>query len=427
MAEIPKAAEDHYVRMQRLQALAVASARRAWARVEQARISESWERQVRASVAGVVSVAQVRAAESGASYSAMTLAEQGAYSAPEAWVAPAAFGGYAADGRALETLLDAPAYRAKELIAGGAAAAQALEQARGLLDTIVRSTVSDAGRQATSVDIAARANVGYVRMLNPPSCSRCTILAGRYYRWNAGFRRHPGCDCVHVASRVGSTQAALSEGLIDDPYEYFESLSESEQDRVFGKNSARAIRDGSSIFRVVNAKRGAGGMFTSEGTGRQRGKFSSFARDLKGRRLTPDGIYAQGLPREETLALLERHGYLFRDYRVTDRIVGSQGIGEVIGINYQGFGQMGRGGTRRGASNAVRDAEARGFRDASETATMTAAERRVYDARLRYQAVVIENRHPIDSRLGPPTPQMKAEAELDFRRSLMSGSDFLRF
>src|SRR5690606_23965723 len=33
----------------------------------------------------------------------------------------------------------------------------------------------------------------YVRMLTPPSCSRCTVLAGRWYRKNAGFARHPGC------------------------------------------------------------------------------------------------------------------------------------------------------------------------------------------------------------------------------------------
>src|SRR5690348_18342012 len=35
-------------------------------------------------------------------------------------------------------------------------------------------------------------------LLNPPSCQRCAILAGRWYRWSQGFLRHPRCDCVNL-------------------------------------------------------------------------------------------------------------------------------------------------------------------------------------------------------------------------------------
>lgn len=38
--------------------------------------------------------------------------------------------------------------------------------------------------------------VGWRRVIIPPSCSRCSALAGRMYRGESvAFRRHPGCDC----------------------------------------------------------------------------------------------------------------------------------------------------------------------------------------------------------------------------------------
>ncbi|WP_419404267.1 hypothetical protein, partial [Micrococcus sp. F3Y] len=68
----------------------------------------------------------------------------------------------------------------------------ALTFGRDQLRALVKTTVTDAARVAAGADMAARPRVqGYVRMLNPPSCPRCVVLAGRFYRWNAGFRRHP--------------------------------------------------------------------------------------------------------------------------------------------------------------------------------------------------------------------------------------------
>ena len=34
---------------------------------------------------------------------------------------------------------------------------------------------------------------GYVRMVQAGACSRCVVLAGKWYRKNQGFQRHPGC------------------------------------------------------------------------------------------------------------------------------------------------------------------------------------------------------------------------------------------
>jgi hypothetical protein len=271
-----------------------------------------------------------------------------------------------------------------------------------MLDTIARSTVNDAARQSASVDIAARPKTGYVRMLNPPSCSRCTVLAGRFYKWNKGFQRHPGCDCVHVASNVDSQAEAFANGLIDDPQDYFDSLSEADQDKVFGKSSAEAIRDGADMGRVENAKLGRNGMTTTVGTGSNQGRNvgtygKGFAENLKGRRLTPDGIYAQAGSREEALTLLREHGYI-SEYR------------SPVGRDYEGFGQMGHGGDRRGATAAVNRAQARGMRDATESATMTAAERRFDQAVAKYNTAI--------SNPGQYSPVDMAEAESALRAAI---------
>ncbi len=84
-------------------------------------------------------------------------------------------------------------------------------------------------------------------MLNPPSCSRCIILAGRWYRWNEGFRRHPRCDCQHIPA-----SESVAGDMRVDPYETFRSMTLEEQERTFGRSQARAIRDGADIYRVVN-------------------------------------------------------------------------------------------------------------------------------------------------------------------------------
>lgn len=417
--------------MQRLQVLAVAAARRSWSRIDPQFLSETWTRALW-DLTPVVSAVQVRAATAGASYGAMSLAEQGAYVAPEAFVDPAAFGGYAADGRSLTGALYSPITNVKTWIGGGYGAQQALSMGRSSLETLIRTTVADAGRQAASVDVAARKGVGYVRMLNPPSCPRCVVLAGKFFRWNTGFRRHPRCDCVHVMSTVGSTQGARDEGLISDPYNYFHGLSKAEQDRMWGANSAQAIRDGADIFQVTNARRDVHGMFTTEGTTRR--GYASQGLKRGQRRMTPDAIYRQaaGQPdsRAFALDLLKTHGYVLPG--------GQNPLGSLRG-QAEGFGVLGHGGARKAASQAVLDARATGVRDPVSRYTMTAAERRLYDAEQRWK-LVQRGQNPIappgfgntpdptgwrmtytvPSR-SPLTPKIAADVENDYRRWLASG------
>jgi hypothetical protein len=149
--------------------------------------------------------------------------------------------------------------------------------------------------------------LGYERMLNLPSCSRCIILAGQVYAWSDGFERHPNCDCVHRP--IYSIEDYRDRRSRRTAKQVFDSLSRAEQDRVFGKAAAQAIRDGADINQVVNARRGisAAGT-TTEGTRR------GIAARRRGRgtpRLTPEEIYrlADG-DRQKVIALLREHGYI---------------------------------------------------------------------------------------------------------------------
>lgn len=402
MATVTDAAADHYERIQALQAVTVSAGRCAWANIDERNIASSWRSQL-PTLTSVTASSLTLAAESGAEYGVLDMAQRGSYVAPSAFVNPSAFGAAAPSGVPLETALTAPAVRVLGWISDGYDAAQALTMGRSLLDGTMRTFVSDSARQAASVDIATRPGVGYVRMLNPPSCDSCAILAGRFYRWNAGFLRHPRCDCIHRPS--SSVEAAKSEGLIGDPYEYFNGLSKADQNRIFGQYKAQAIRDGGDIYRVQNSWRGRDGLYTAEGTSRR-----GFASSLNGQRLTPEGIYRTAGSRDEALELLSEHGYLLDAGQVSG--------GSILGSNYTGYGALGRGGTRVGASRAVDDATVTGIRDPNVRATMTEAERRLFDARMNYETALAGD-NPYGR--GPATALHKAQAEVDYRRWLASG------
>ena len=316
---------EQYALMLKLQAATLRLGRRAWANVRLDDLSGSWAGQVGAFLPAMIA-AQTDAAFAGATYVAEALDASGSYVAPDAAVQPKALVGVASDGRPLDSLLYSPITGVKTLISQGVAPRQALSSGLKLLERNIKVTLSDTGRTAAGIDIATRPQVGYVRMLNPPSCSRCTVLAGRYYKWNAGFLRHPRCDCIHQPSR--GMDAARSEGLIADPYDYFNGLSEAEQDKAFTKAGAQAIRDGADISQVVNSRRGMttsqGQLITREGTSK-RGYYG------RGRapRLMPETIYQTAGSREEALRMLKQYGY------ITDQ-------GQVIApIRGEGFGFTG--------------------------------------------------------------------------------------
>jgi hypothetical protein len=122
---------------------------------------------------------------------------------------------------------------------------------RLLATSIVANGLQDTARSAVQAGMQARPAVqSYVRMLNPPSCSRCAVLAGRVYQSMTAFARHPRCDCINVPAAESTPDWTTSPAL------YFRSLTPDQQDTVFGVAGARAIRDGADISQVVNAYSG---------------------------------------------------------------------------------------------------------------------------------------------------------------------------
>lgn len=252
-----------------------------------------------------VAAAQLLAAQRAGPYLDAALAAQGAGTDVLGRLVPASLAGVASDGRSLDTLLYGSVIRVKTAIGSGEAPPRALASGEASLVRIAGTQVQDAGRVATGVGIAARPQVtGWVRMLNPPSCGRCAILAGRFYKWNDGFRRHFLCDCSHVPAVEDA-----ADDLRTDPDAYFHSLSSEDQERYFGKANAKAIRDGANMGRVVNATGRSSGTYIA---GER--KFTTDATTARGTgrraRLTPEAIYKEAEDRTGAVRLLRQFGYI---------------------------------------------------------------------------------------------------------------------
>ncbi len=248
--------------------------------------------------------------------------------------------GVAGDGRSLDGLLYGAVTHAKEAVGWGAGTTLALRSGGQWLAQAVSTVLSDTGRQSESLGIGVRPVGGYVRMLNPPSCSRCVLLAGAWYRSATAFQRHPRCDCRHIPASEG-----VGNDMTVSPGDYFDSLSPKQQDATFTNAGAEAIRNGGDINQVVNARRGmraaqVGGrniLITSEGTTTRGSAFRSLAtsgtridrsqtalritrtgpevRTIERRvanrpRLMPETIGQIATSREDYLRLLRVNGYL---------------------------------------------------------------------------------------------------------------------
>lgn len=363
---IPAAAATHYKAEQRIAVATLRTIRGLWSRVGDD-LDGSFLR-VAPLMAAAFTVGQRESVDAALSYVPRVLYETGQPDLPVADVNASAFVGRAADGRPVGTLMQQAVIVTKTTLSRGATLSTALQRGRSYLDKTVLTEMADAGRQTVSAQIAVRPTItGYVRMLNPPSCERCVILAGKWFRWNEGFQRHPRCDCRHIPASED-----LAGDFRTDPYKYFESLSEAEQNRLFGDSEARAIRDGADIYRVVNV--------------RNRGLGTVRSRSLYGTptRLTVDDIYRNAGTRTNALRMMQDEGYI-----TGPQIVG----GNILGRYREGFGTLGKGGTARAASDAVTAARASG-RDQLNRYTMTAAERRLYDAYWRADYIERTGNYP---------------------------------
>lgn len=265
------------------------------------------------------------------------------------------------DGGTYSDLLTAPIVKAKEAIVAGADWSTALRTQDALLTTLVLTALADSRREVYQTDLVSRPTItGFVRQLNPPSCARCVILAGKWFRWNEGFQRHPRCDCIHIPA------AEQSAGdLTTDPYKYFQSLSESDQVKVFGKNNSQIIRDyGGDINRVVNVQmRGLSTPRNRWGTPRKR--------------VNVDAVIDHGGDRDTVIKILKEQGYITGPKKAG---------GNLLGNGYERFSKpITRPVVPGSARDRVLQARATGVRDPLDRDTMTAAERRLFDANYRLE------------------------------------------
>jgi hypothetical protein len=298
---VAQIANAHHRRQQKLAKRTADRIAHLWRRVDPDRIAHSW-RQLLGDALAVVSSAQGIAATSSEAYVDAALRAQGGTTEAAARVTATSVVGVASDGRGLASLLEQPSITALTAIKGGATVPRSLMAGRLELDMIVRTQVADAGRVADGVALTVRPRVGYVRMVSAGACSRCIVLAGKHYGWNAGFLRHPNCHCRHIPAAEDAAG-----DLRTDPRKVFDAMSQAEQDRVFTAAGAQALRDGADMGRVVNARRGmytAGGhRLTTEATTR-RGTGKRI-------RLMPEQIYAEAEgDRDEAIRLLRLHGFI---------------------------------------------------------------------------------------------------------------------
>lgn len=220
----------------------------------------------------------------------------------ETEIVPQAFIGAAADGRDLESLLALPGESAQFRKDNGEPPAQAALAGLNQLKMISRSEISDVRRAAEQVEIVQRPAVTkYVRVVNLPCCSRCLLLAGRLYKHDADFSRHPGCDC---SARVwdGKEDPRLTDDEIN-------ALLREGKIKGVNKADVEAITEhGADLYRVVNARRG-------DGVEPVRWQLGTAVRERGGIgrriRLTPAGILASANgDRDEINRLLYKHGYI---------------------------------------------------------------------------------------------------------------------
>lgn len=376
------------------------AADKTWKGVDPRRVRDSWNR-TNVDFITLFAALQTRAASDAIDSSTLMLAEQDDYVRPDGIANPMAFGtGFAPSGIDLESYFSIPVTRTLQAIKSGVGESDAMQIGRATLRQMSTQALEDTSVSAMGVSITQRAGVGYVRVESPDCCPRCAILAGKYFRHSQNFLRHPKCHGTTIPCK--GRDKAEKQGWITDPMDRFNRMSEAEQDRVFGYADAQAIRDGADIYQVVNAHRGMRpvgrgniSMTTSEGTSRY--GWSRMIRKYEygqkqRRRLTPEGIYSFNLPREQTIELLKREGYILPD-KWRERVPE----------------------LRR--SQWLHD---NGYRQGRHE-DLTEAQKRLLNARLRYEAA-LDGHNPY--RPGSPvTPDVLAKAENSYRRWLSSNGE----
>ncbi|MBA3781191.1 MAG: hypothetical protein H0X12_04965 [Nocardioides sp.] len=312
---LPRAASEFYAAQQRVSATTLNEVGRLWSRMGDD-LDASWRR-IGPPVLQVITEGQLVMAESAAEYVPALLSEVDIKDRPAADLVPESLVGFASDGRRLDTLANQALISTKVDIASGATIEQALDGQGKWLQLVSQLQVADTARQAVGIGTATRPNVGgHVRVLNAPSCQRCAVLGGRFYRWSTGFDRHPRCDCTMAP--CPSAEYAKAEGFLGDPMAAYRNG----EIRDLTAAQRSALNNGADISQVVNVRRGMSmlGLTTREGVSRRgvAGKrLGNFARQPGVRysmsqtpRFTPEAIYRLATDRAEAISMLRRYGYI---------------------------------------------------------------------------------------------------------------------
>lgn len=310
---------DHFARVTAIDRWVFAAMMAAWAQLDVDNLQNSYVYDTLPDLTAALVAGQQEAADQGAQHAEDRAEELDVPS--DNRVNTTAFAGIASDGRPLSNLLLGPLLRTYYSRSLGNPPAVSLNSGAVELESIAVTQIHDAAREVESTAMAANDGIrGYVRVVEPGACSRCIILAGKFFRWNAGFHRHPRCRCHH-------RQLAKDEGFYagQDPKEIFDGMSREQQNRIFTNAGADAVRNGADLGRVVNARKG---MATSVGpTGLRRDKKVSIVngqpvyttvsgtgsrRSSKTFRLMPESIIslADG-DRVETERLLRLYKYIY--------------------------------------------------------------------------------------------------------------------
>lgn len=298
--DLVRLAGAHRSRQQRIALAVLRQLARLWAALDPTSVRSSWDRAVGPAVLRLTTAAQLEAARGTQDYVTAAMGMWGAESDPFGTVPAGAFAGTASDGRPLGTLLLQPALEVEAFIGQGMAADQALAVGSRHLTRIAATQVQDAARVATGVaQVNDQAVKGWIRQVTAPSCARCVILAGQFYKTNRGFRRHPHCDCVHMpCAEVIEPQS---------PKALFDAMSNDELRRSgWAEADIRAINDGADLYQVTNARRG----LRSVEVAGQRVQITTIGGKRRKPRLTPESIYSVTGSRDEALRLLRANGYV---------------------------------------------------------------------------------------------------------------------
>lgn len=311
----PRATDAYQRRIAALTAALIVAARRAWRRMDAARpLEQQYSEDVGPKLALLLFAAQLATARTADTYIADVLNELDFGPTVQPGVLrPAALVGVRGNGLPATDLLESTIARTRAIESRtGASTAEALVGAQDYLEGILETILADTARAAEEAASAARPWVaGYVRVAEPGACSRCIILAGKFYAFNDGFLRHPRCRCSHVPAPGDRAEV---DGLraINSPDRYFDSLSRKEQDRIFTEAGAEAIRNGADIAQVVNVRKGMTKATSGRLVRNADGLFTTTASARRGRaRLMPESIFEiAGDDRDEAIRLLRAYGYI---------------------------------------------------------------------------------------------------------------------